>query len=155
MLSRLVKHQNVKRLASCCIMHSDCTTVFCLRWCSLKVFPTPCPQGLKSVRYRSLNREGGSPRVLLNPPPIDFRCSSTYLYSPVKEKTLLVMLTSNDSKLRQLEKKPKNGKGSEKVDCAGCLSQEKVDGLHNFNFTYRNGEIRATKGLEHEQLKAV
>lgn len=43
----LVNQQNVERPASGCVMHNHCGIIFYLVRCSLKVFPSSCPQGAK------------------------------------------------------------------------------------------------------------
>lgn len=115
----LTKHQNVKRSAGGGITHIDCAIMFVffffLRWCSLKVFPLLSSGSWREacVRQSGLNRDGGSSRVLLNPPPLI--SDAPLLISPpqLRKKTLLVMLRSNDSKLRQPEK-GEEGKKKEK-----------------------------------------
>ena len=92
-----------------------CFFFFFLRWCSLKVFPLLSSGSWREacVRQSGLNRDGGSSRVLLNPPPLI--SDAPLLISPpqLRKKTLLVMLRSNDSKLRQPEK-GEEGKKKEK-----------------------------------------
>ena len=136
--------------------------LFFLRWCSLKVFPLLSSGSWREacVRQSGLNRDGGSSRVLLNPPPLI--SDAPLLISPpqLRKKTLLVMLRSNDSKLRQPEKgeegkkKKRNGSGSEKVDWR-WMSSSREGWWVLQQFTYRNSEEILTQGRLNEQLKAV